>query len=119
MLLPNVAQHGINPSADGSRFGSPGNGVRRANLRQLGFAHPLTHQALGDVPIGRRVDIHPRHALQVDCSKLTTRNELAQSFMERPRDWRSWSFRAERLEQYLTAKVADWPDANTRGPYLR
>src|SRR5690606_29297876 len=32
------------------------------------------------------------------------RDELAERFMSRPQDWRSWTFRDERLRQYLVER---------------
>jgi hypothetical protein len=62
--------------------------------------------------------IEPRNGPNVTEARLA-RNELAVTFMERPRDWRSWSFRDWRLEQYLLGEFADRPATDRTAPYLR
>lgn len=48
-----------------------------------------------------------------------TRNELAVNFVRRDRDWRGWSFREWRLEQYLVGNVAQSAGTDRNDFYFR
>ncbi len=43
----------------------------------------------------------PDEAIDKKHRALSVRQSLGHDFAARPRDWRSWSFRAERIEAYL------------------